>query len=37
MMEKCNTYNTENLPPATSLVYFGITKTPEVLASGVYI
>ena len=24
MMEKCNTYNTENLPPATSLVYFGI-------------
>ena len=24
MMEKCNTYNTENLPPATSLAYFGI-------------
>ena len=23
-MEKCNTYNTENLPPATSLAYFGI-------------
>lgn len=26
MMEKCNTYNTENLPPATSLAYFGIIK-----------
>jgi hypothetical protein len=24
MMEKCNIYNTENLPPATSLAYFGI-------------
>ena len=24
MMEKCNTYNTENLPQATSLADFGI-------------